>query len=148
MVYDMKMYQKDIEKMAEHLSECKHQIHLVSIYRGSLGIGAHLSNILNAPLSIVKFQRYDSNDKEVKLIHNADINSSDKIVIIDDLLDRGNTLKMVYDFFHKEFSHNPIVSLTIFSSTERNNIVPNNTYLREKPQEYIDFWWELSKNTL
>ena len=30
--------------------------HIVSIYRGSLPLGVHLSNVLNCPLSIVKYQ--------------------------------------------------------------------------------------------
>ena len=45
--------------------------HVVGIYRGSLCMATHLSNVRNVPMSIVAFQTRDSEDKKPYWLHNA-----------------------------------------------------------------------------
>tara|TARA_B100000902_G_scaffold316602_1_gene307975 strand:+ start:6697 stop:7170 length:474 start_codon:yes stop_codon:yes gene_type:complete len=83
--------------------------HVVGIYRGSLGMAAHVSNVRNVPMSIVGFQSRDGQDKNPYWIHNATIQESiksyaegSKILIVDDIYDTGNTMKKVIDFVIKQ----------------------------------------------
>lgn len=143
--YTWDEYAEDIQIIVRHL-ECKFKsVHIVSIYRGSLGMGAHLSNIMGVPLSIVKFQSYGkNNDKEVTFLHNADIRSSDLIIIVDDLIDSGNTLTKVYDFLENEFPITNIESITIHGDPKTNSMFPRNMYLRAKEQNiWMQYPWEI-----
>ena len=44
--------------------------HVIAIFRGSLLMATHLSNIRDVPMSIVGFQTRDGSDKEPYWIHN------------------------------------------------------------------------------
>ena len=130
-------YTTDIEDISNNIKDLDN-LHLVSIYRGSLGIGAHLSNILDAPLSIVKFQSYDGEDKKVELLHNAGIKELDNIVILDDIYDTGSTMKKVYDYFYKECPKAKISSFTIYGKPG----LARNNYTRLHSNNWIVFPWE------
>ena len=45
--------------------------HVVAVYRGSLGMACHISNMKDIPMSIVGFQTRDGDDKKPYWIHNA-----------------------------------------------------------------------------
>ena len=115
-------YQNIIETLEETLEVFKQEgikFHFVSIYRGSLLMGQHLSNVMNSPLSIVKFQRLDGNDEEVEFIYNAGISPREVIVILDDIYDTGKTLNKVKDYFITKYKKNITQAFTL---TWNNNI--------------------------
>ena len=53
--------------------------HVVGIYRGSLPMAVHISNIRNVPMSIVGFQTRDGKDKNPYWIHNATTKTFDEV---------------------------------------------------------------------
>ena len=134
-LYTWAEYKEDIGVMVKHLKNKSKNIHLVSIYRGSLGIGAHLSNLLDAPLSIVKFQSYNGDDKTVEMIYNAGISSADQIVILDDLIDQGTTMNMVHRYFKDRFPQTSVESWTLFGRKDNNPV--GNSYVHEHPGKWI-----------
>tara|TARA_B100000287_G_scaffold354653_1_gene344950 strand:+ start:611 stop:1051 length:441 start_codon:yes stop_codon:yes gene_type:complete len=78
--------------------------HVVGIYRGSLPMAVHISNIRNVPMSIVGFQTRDGKDKNPYWIHNATTKTFDevqKILVVDDIYDTGYTMNNVIDFVKK-----------------------------------------------
>ena len=82
--------------------------HVVGIYRGSLGIATHVSNVFKVPMSIVGFQTRDVEDKEPYWIHNATRSEhlgpyaeGTTILIVDDIYDTGYTMNNVMDFVKK-----------------------------------------------
>lgn len=132
--YKFHDYLNDINHIASELKNKK--VHFVSIYRGSLAMGVFLSNRLNAPLSIVKFQTYDDKDKEVQIIFDAGIKDDETIVILDDIGDTYNTLKKVEDYYSKR-TKNDIVSYTLYG---KKNLAPKNSkYYREHTGKWIVF---------
>ena len=89
--------------------------HVVAIYRGSLPLGVHLSNILKCPLSIVKYQSRDGEDSQAEWLLNL---TGDKklhpkffpeLIVVDDIYDTGKTFRAVKAL--PEFHNNPDYSL-------------------------------------
>jgi hypoxanthine phosphoribosyltransferase len=108
-------------------------IHLISIYRGSLLLGQHLSNLLSVPLSMGKFQKYDANDKDFQLIFDAGIKSNETIIILDDLIDSGETMEKAKKYFkaYKTFS------VTLYGPNSKDHFSAF-----DKSDEWLVFPWE------
>ena len=101
--YQWKDYDKDIKGV-----DWLEFDHVIGIYRGSLGMATHISNIRNIPMSIVGFQTRDGEDKSPYWIHNTTQKNNQsyakgsKILIVDDIYDTGTTMKKVIEFVKKE----------------------------------------------
>ena len=66
--YTFEEYESDVKSLRNTLSEIKN-IHLVAVYRGSIPVVVHLSNLLNCEMSIIKFETSNatsSNNEELK----------------------------------------------------------------------------------
>ena len=138
-------YQDIIESFTNTLTskEANHKFHLVSIYRGSLLMGQHISNVLDIPLSIVKFQRLDSDDTEVQFIHNAGIKEDDIIILLDDIFDTGETIYKVSDFFKRNFVLSKIQALTLSWNNKHTSTLPEwVTSVIKTEGKWVVFPWE------
>lgn len=143
--YSYNQWHIDKYRIEKILSEVKNP-HLVSIYRGSLGMGVEFSNILDLPLSIGKFQSYDGNDKQFELLYDAGITEDCTLVILDDILDTGTTLKQAYRFFELYVPSiaNRTISITIFGNSFPNdNRLKRNISIHEHNKQWIVFPWEV-----
>lgn len=131
-------YCEDVKWLRDEFKTTKN-LHLVSIYRGSLGMGAHLSNLLDAPLSIVKFQTYDEkDDKEVTMLHNAEITSEDTLVVLDDIYDTGNTFRKVKEFLSYNFPNTKIICIALHGKPNQDKVLFRNKH----PGCWIVYPWE------
>jgi len=88
-------------------------VHLVTLYRGGLPLGVRLSNSLNLPLSILKYQRYDAHDNDVQMMHNEGISSSDTIYLIDDIADEGISITKSLEYLHDKYPNNKVQVFTL-----------------------------------
>ena len=124
--------------------------HVVAVYRGSLGMACHISNMKDIPMSIVGFQTRDGDDKEPYWIHNAteadtswlDDSEGKHILVVDDIYDTGRTMNKVQEFIKRERtkpSMMPRVSgYCLFGKEDSKNIV----YSNEHDGSWIVFPWE------
>lgn len=113
--------------------------HIVTLYRGGLILGTCMSHTHDAPLSILNYQSYDNTSEEVKFMHNAGINSSELIVLVDDIVDTGNSIKKSIEFLNKEYPNNKIFVYTLVGNNEH----PEDwNYSYEQNGNYIVFPWE------
>lgn len=123
--------------------------HVVGIYRGSLGMATHISNVRDVPMSIVGFQTRDGNDEEPYWIHNA--TESEKItsyaegstiLVVDDIYDTGHTMNNVIDFIkRKRTKPSPmpnVLGYCLFGHENSDGIV----YTNEHDGSWIVFPWE------
>jgi len=142
--YSWKDYNKDMKSM-----EWLDFDHVVAIYRGSLGMGAHISNVKKVPLSIVGFQTRDGQDKKPYWIHDATetehlgpYHNGAKILIVDDIYDTGHTMNTVIEFVkmaRKKPSAYPLVfGYCLFGKVNAKEIV----YSQEHDGSWIVFPWE------
>ena len=117
--------------------------HIVSVYRGSLPLGVHLSNILKCPLSIVKYQSRDGEDNQAEWLLNLtdDKNLHPKffphLIVVDDIYDTGETFKSILKL--PEFDKNPDYSLMALFGNDNDDGVH---YLHEQMYRWIVFPWE------
>ena len=58
--YTFEEYENDIKSLKDMLRGIKN-IHLIAMYRGSIPIVVHLSNLLNCEMSIIKLEISNSN---------------------------------------------------------------------------------------
>ncbi len=119
--------------------------HVIGIYRGSLGMAAHVSNIKDIPMSIVGFQTRDGSDKTPYWIHNATTSSYDEeqtFLIVDDIYDTGTTMNEVIDFVKKSRTKpSPmprVFGYCLFGKENAREIV----YSQEHDGSWIVFPWE------
>jgi len=136
--YDWNDHNSDIEQITHMDFNYKH---IISIYRGSLVIGTHLSNIDNIPLSIIQFQTRDGNDKKPKFLLN--LLPQDKevdVLVIDDIVDSGKTMNVIKEFLIDLYPKCNFRFQTIFGNKGKNNDVE---YLREQYGKWVVFPWEI-----
>ena len=122
--------------------------HVVSIYRGSLPIGVHLSNALNCPLSIIKYQSRDGEDSQAEwllnLTHEKSVRQNPNffpfIILIDDIYDTGKTFRAALAL--DEFQSNPnFTAIALFGNKNDDGVY----FLNEQLYRWIVFPWERVK---
>ena len=116
--------------------------HIISIYRGSLPLGVHLSNILKCPLSIVKYQSRDGQDSKAEWLLNLTNERKNPkffphLIVVDDIYDTGKTFRAVKDL--PEFQDNPDYTLVALYGNKNDDGV---VYLHEQLYRWIVFPWE------
>ena len=122
--------------------------HIVSIYRGSLPLGVHLSNVLNCPLSIVKYQSRDGQDSKAEWLLNLTNERKNPkffphLIVVDDIYDTGKTFRAVLDL--PEFHNNPNYrAIALFGNPNDDKVL----YLNEQVYRWIVFPWERIKGDM
>jgi len=134
--YDWHDYETDIRQVKQLEFN-----HVVGIYRGSLPMAVHISNVFDVPMSIVGFQTRDAEDKEPYMIKAVDHIyrgfPGKKILIVDDIYDTGLTMKKVIRYL-TPYSVDRILGFCLFG--KKNNF--NVSYANEHDGSWIVFPWE------
>ena len=119
--------------------------HVVGIYRGSLPMAVHISNVFEVPMSIVGFQTRDGKDDEPYMIHKTG-EAPKQVLVVDDIYDSGYTMKKVIE----SLSHYRAISSTypttayniqgfcLFGKENKLNV----SYANEHDGSWIVFPWE------
>ena len=135
--YSWKDYNKDMKNIRSLEFD-----HVVGIYRGSLGMAAHISNVKNVPMSIVGFQTRDSDDKEPYWIHNLITKDTKRVLVVDDIYDTGRTMAVVLNFvmyFSDMPLGNEVISYCLFGKSKNKDAT---IYAQEHDGSWIVFPWE------
>ena len=113
--------------------------HVVGIYRGSLGMATHVSNVFDVPMSIVGFQTRDGEDKEPYMIYRKGGLKSNtaNIIVVDDIYDTGYTIDRVIKFLSHP-SINKIQGFCLFGKDNDLNVSCANIH----DGSWIVFPWE------
>ena len=114
---------------------------VVALYRGSLPIATHLTNITDATMSVIKYQSYGKDKKQsldtktpTWLVQG--MVRPKKVLIIDDIYDTGSTIRNCKEFIG-DVSWD-VTYLTIFGKKNDDSV----EYLRENDGRWIVFPWE------
>ena len=140
-LYSYEKYIEDLNLISPIMQDIDH---IVAIYRGSLPMGVHLSNLYDIPLSIIDYQTRDGDTKVPVLIKDMiSEGNPKKILVLDDIYDSGLTMKIVKEHlesYDRWFNITPkFYYLTIYGKENRDDV----NYLREHTGEWINFWWEV-----
>ena len=146
--YYYDQYTKDIRHWIQHFEKFPRP-HIVGIYRGSLPIATHLSNVLKCPMSIVRYQSRDGVDEKPEwVINNMGFTSTWKTpgettIVVDDIYDTGRTMRAIQQM--DEFKYHPDVVYTcLFGSKNEDHV----GYLNERISRWIVFPWERSAGAM
>ena len=130
-----KDYVSDIESIYEKNKDLANP-HIVGIYRGSLPIAVHLSNLFKCPMSIIKFQGVDGRDKEPVFLFDTIADNSD-LIVVDDIYDSGNTMRIIKKLFDNK-KYNSIKYITLFGYMNQDDV----EYIHESMGKWVVFPWE------
>ena len=133
--YSWKDYTKDMYDLQAELRGLEFD-HVVGIYRGSLGMAAHVSNLYNVPMSIIGIQTRDGEDKDPYWIHNLIDENTKRVLIVDDIYDTGYTMKKVVKHMPKSCE---VISYCLFGKSKNKDRV---IYSQEHDGSWIVFPWE------
>ena len=144
--YYYDQYYKDITHIFERYKD-KPNLHIVGIYRGSLPLATHLSNVLDCPMSIIKFQSRDGVDEKAEWMLNLTDDVSIRpykstqfyptLLVVDDVYDTGKTFRAVKQL--PEFINNPDYHcIALFGNKNDDGV----TYIHEQLFRWIVYPWE------
>jgi len=119
--YTFEEYESDIKSLRDTLSDIKN-IHLIAMYRGSIPIAVHLSNLLNCEMSIIKLEKLNGtalNKEELKDEIEINDEGLDELLSISKQLNEGMYLK------RESYKPNPITVPRFLSNNfkETDNLV-------------------------
>lgn len=137
-------FEKAVDEISSIISNEPRDKHIVTLYRGGLPLGVRLSNQLDLPLTVLDYQRLDGKQdtsKEVSIMKNANISSSETLFLVDDIADEGITIRESVKFLNEHFPNNKLVVYTIFGNDEKHD--PKWKYTFEHKGDWIVFIpWE------
>ena len=150
--YYYDQYYKDITDIFERYKD-KPNLHIVGIYRGSLPIATHLSNVLDCPMSIIKFQSRDGVDEKAEWMLNLTDDVSIRqykstqfyptLLVVDDVYDTGKTFRAIKQL--PEFINNPDYHcIALFGNKNDDGV----TYIHEQLFRWIVYPWERVKGSM
>jgi len=135
-IYSFEEYNADIKSLQLELSNIEN-LHLVSVYRGSIPIVVHLSNLLNCEMSIVKFQNQNGVAVAPVFLTN-NIKDKDSLVVIEDIYDSGRTIKLVQQLINFDYKNHSVSYYSLFGRMNDVGV----KYLKESNGKWIVFPWE------
>lgn len=139
--YSQADFNRDIVKVKNHIRTLGHEkVAIYGILRGSLILATYLSYSLGCKeIGVLRYQRYDGNDTRVKLEikHTEDVTA---IIIVDDLIDSGITIKKSISFLKRRFPKIPVYSVVLFGEENESKTI----YMNQHPKKWIEFFWENS----
>jgi hypoxanthine phosphoribosyltransferase len=137
--YTYAEYLSDLDTLSSKLKKIDN-LHLVAVYRGSLPIATHLSNILNCDFSIIKLQTRDGDDDAATFLHNS-IQPESNVVVLEDIYDTGKTIRLIQNLM---ISYKSVKYIALYGNTNNDGV----EYLREQSGRWIIFPWEVQFKSL
>ena len=134
--YTFEEYKSDLGSLKYTISGVKN-LHLIAVYRGSIPLTVHLSNLLKCEMSIIKLSARNENDKEAKFISNH-IKENDHLVVLEDIYDTGKTNCLIQQMLNVEYKDHSIRYYSLFGKKNNAGVV----YLKENNNKWIIFPWE------
>lgn len=119
---------------------------IVAIERGGVPIGKALASALNIPLETVRISFYDGQKRRAKPIidfSKAHFDPEDVVLIVDDLVDTGDTLQVVEDTLEQ----NKVYYKTAVLFKKPHATVSPDFFI-ESTEAWIVFPWELKEDEI
>ena len=115
---------------------------IVAVARGGLTIAHFLAQSLNLRELFTLNSIHYENDKKldtIEIFNIPNLNSAKKVVIVDDIVDSGDTLKAVVELLQSKYPNCQFKIATLFYKPTA-LITPD--YTIKEAKEWIDFFWE------
>ena len=134
--YTFEEYKSDLGSLKYAVSGIK-SLHLIAVYRGSIPLTVHLSNLLKCEMSIIKLETRNENVEEATFVSN-NIKENDRLVVLEDIYDTGNTIRLIQQMMNVKYKDHSIRYYSLFGKKNDAGVV----YLKETNNKWIVFPWE------
>lgn len=139
--YDYETFKTDAKNLIEQCREYKADV-IVGIARGGVTLAQMLAYGLDVRyLQTLQTELYDGQRKraEIKIIESLNLQDGMKVLIVDDIVDSGETLFEILNHLHNRYPHNEFKTATIFYKPTAK--VEADFRVKEAT-EWIEFFWE------
>lgn len=122
---------------------------VVGISRGGLIASTVLSHRLKIPLRVVEWSTRDTGFQYCPEDLYQSIIEGKKILLVDDIVDSGKTIRELLDIWGREDEINVSVAC-IVHNTAQDLVAPDfwfRTIDRNTDKEWVNFWWEQNEST-
>lgn len=116
---------------------------LLAVARGGLTLGHFMAQAMDTRrLFALNSIHYDRDRKldSLEIFNIPDLSDAKRVVVVDDIVDSGETLKGVLALLKKEYPHCEFRLATIFYKP---TAVIEADYKIKRAHEWIDFFWEV-----
>ena len=134
--YSFDEYERDVKSLRKTLCDIKN-IHLIAVYRGSIPLVVHLSNVLNCEMSIIRLHESNGNTAQIEFVSN-NIKDDHHLVVMEDIYDTGRTMQSIQRMLEVEYENHTISYYSLFGRKNDDGVV----FLNEKKKKWITFHWE------
>ena len=116
---------------------------LLAVARGGLTLGHFMAQAMDTrrlfALNSIHYNKEQKLDS-LEIFNVPDLSSAKRVVVVDDIVDSGETLKGVLELLNKEYPHCEFRLATIFYKP---TAVIEADYKIKRAHEWIDFFWEV-----
>ena len=139
--YSYKKFVEDVKELVRITSEYAPDT-LIAVARGGLTLGhAYASATDNRQLMTINSILYegDKKGKCCEIFNIPELDKAKKVLLLDDIIDSGQTIKEVLDYLQNHF---PKVEFKIASIYYKKTAMIQPDFTLHETDEWIEFFWE------
>ena len=149
MYYSVENFKEDADSLVKQIiNSGEFYDYIVGIVRGGTIPAVYLSHRLGIPMRTVSWSTFHGDQmRESALDVAEDIADGKKILLVDDILDSGRTMRELLEDWGCDRSK---VGMAVLVHNVRQETTPNffgRTIDRETNTDWVDFWWEADRGT-
>lgn len=140
--YSYEIFKEDAQKLLDMCRTFEADTFL-SIARGGLTLSHFLAQAMEQRnLLVLNSISYDKNiqNEEQKIFNIPDLSKSTKVLLIDDMVDSGKTMKKILELLKETYPKVEFKLATLFYKDKA--LIKPDFYVR-KADSWIDFFWEV-----
>jgi xanthine phosphoribosyltransferase len=141
--YGYEQFVEDVKKLVIKISAEYDPDTLIAVARGGLTLGhAYALATDNRQLMSINSILYEGNQKGkvCEIFNIPELGKAKKVLILDDIVDSGQTIKEVFNYLTHHF---PEVEFKIASIFYRPTAIIQPDFALYETDEWIDFFWEV-----
>jgi len=139
--YPYENFVNDVHIIANDIQKANFDA-IVAISRGGLTFGHFLSQKINQRnLYIINSIHYENRQKleTIEIFNTPNLDKHKHIIVVDDIVDSGDTINEVVKHLKNEFAHLHIETASLFY--KKSAIIKPNYWLHDA-NDWIDFFWD------
>ena len=137
--YAQPEFERDCEIIANNVKRSGQQYDLIlALGRGGIPAGTKLAHLLSLPMYVVNYSLKDSNRGLTMLDLTNQLDSSSRILVVDDISDSGNTLQEVVNLLDGWFVH----TATLLFKPQTSRFRPTYLATIHMGDDWVEFFWE------
>lgn len=139
--YAYEEFTNDTKKLIQKVQAFKSEA-IVGIARGGLTLAHAMAEGMNLrEVQTLRTELYDGETKrsQITVFDNSQLTHLQRVLVVDDIADSGETLKIVMEYLEKKYPKIEFQSATLFY--KKTSVYEPHSWINET-NDWIDFFWE------